>query len=130
MLAIPLIFTDSTDQIFGAAADKALTHANATTAFNHCWTAVAAKPNVTAITQIATIGGFAASINTCLKHAIDGYSFWGITIISKVGQDWGFATFAAAMGSLAVSETGTLSQFADITGTIAGSTGAKGLNLA
>jgi len=60
---------------------------NAPTASNHCWTAVHGRPDA-ADTKRAALAGFAASIVSCLKHAVDGYSFWGVTIIVKVGKTW------------------------------------------
>lgn len=84
----PLNTNGAGDEPFGLTADMAdETVKNAPTAANHCWTAIGADP-AAIDTKRAVLGGYVASINTCLKHAIDGYSFWGITIIAKVGKDW------------------------------------------
>jgi len=68
---------------------------------NHCWTAVQALPNATALLRVA-IGGYTGSITTCLKHAVDGYSFWGANIMAKIGStSWAHGTnnFLAAAGA-------------------------------
>lgn len=77
---------------------------NAPTAMNHCWTAVHGHPN--AVTAMrAVIGGYIGSITTCLKHAVDGYSFWGANIIAKVGKDWVGTAFDANNSNYVVAET-------------------------
>jgi len=101
---------------------------NGPTATNHCWTAVAARPDATATTR-AVIGGFVGSINTCLKHAVDGYSFWGASILAKVGEDWAMTTFDATLSALAISELGAEANFNSQIGTLGGGGGA-GMNLA
>lgn len=70
-----------------AAASDAGMLANTSSAMNHCWTAVAARPDAADVTR-ATIAGYSGSITTCLKHAVDGYSFWGVMLMAKVGVDW------------------------------------------
>jgi len=50
----------------------------------------------------AMIGGYTMSITSCLKHAVDGYSFWGANVMAKVGKDWANTTFGTAFASLAV----------------------------
>lgn len=75
---------------------------------NHCWTAVQALPNATAPLRVA-IGGYTGSITTCLKHAVDGYSFWGANIMARIGStSWahGTANFVATAGSVAKSAAG------------------------
>jgi len=42
------------------------------------------------------IGGFVFSINTCLKHAVDGYSFWGTVMVARIGKTHTSTGFAAA----------------------------------
>jgi len=92
--------------IFAATVSDSVAIVNGPTTSNHCWTAVAARPDAIA-TKRAAIAGYVGSITTCLKHAIDGYSFWGATVIARVGEDWAEGNFAAADAALAVSETGT-----------------------
>jgi len=80
--------TQSTNNfVYASDAANAGSIANGVTAANHCWTAVHARPDAVAAKR-AAIGGFAGSITTCLKHAVDGYSFWGVTLIAKVGVTW------------------------------------------
>ena len=62
---------------------------NAQRVSNHCWTAVSALPTQATDDWKAHIGGYSGSITSCLKHAVDGYSFWGATIMARVGKDWG-----------------------------------------
>jgi len=79
-----------------------LTSAQFTT--NHCWTAVqaAAFNNAVSTDNRAAIGGYSGSITTCLKHAVDGYSFWGATIVAKVGgDDWSASKFVSLTSSTA-----------------------------
>lgn len=45
------------------------------------------------------------SITTCLKHAIDGYSFWGANIIAKVGESWEVDKFTDTFASMVLTET-------------------------
>lgn len=73
--------------------------ANAVTASNHCWTAAIGHPAATG-TLRAVIGGYIGSITTCVKHAVDGYSFWGAILLAKVGKDWVAANFATASSML------------------------------
>jgi len=77
---------------------------NGPSASNHCWTAVDANPQADANNRVV-IAGFVGSITTCLKHAIDGYSFWGTAIIARLGADWAAGSFDDASSSLAVTET-------------------------
>jgi hypothetical protein len=76
--------------VFATGVDDAKYLANAPTAANHCWTAIHAKPAATD-TERALIGGYAMSITSCVKHAVDGYSFWGAIVIAMVGKDWAVA---------------------------------------
>lgn len=92
--------------VFAAGADDAVAIVNGPTTSNHCWTAVAARPDAVDAKR-AAIAGYVGSITTCLKHAIDGYSFWGATVIARVGKDWAEGNFTATDAALAVSETGT-----------------------
>lgn len=69
---------------------------------NHCWTAVqgASFGNAEAVKNRAALGGYSGSITTCLKHAVDGYSFWGATIVAKVGGlDWSAIKFLDTGGA-------------------------------
>lgn len=87
--------------------DNVLALANGMTATNHCWTAVQ-SPAATTDALRAVIGGYAGSITTCLKHAVDGYSFWGAILMAKVGRDWtASATGVDAKSNQAKTETAT-----------------------
>lgn len=71
------------------------------------------------------------SITTCLKHAIDGYSFWGANIIAKVGESWEVDKFTDTFASMVLTETyasDDASQLQSQIGT--NGAGAAGLNLA
>jgi len=86
--------------VYAAGNERYLTAAQFTS--NHCWTAVQALPNATAAFRVA-IGGYTGSITTCLKHAVDGYSFWGANIMARIGgATWVAATFVATAGSTKV----------------------------
>jgi len=100
-----LVANLGTDLVWNDAESDAVTLLNGPTATNHCWTAVAARPEATATTR-AVIGGFSGSINTCLKHAVDGYSFWGASILAKVGEDWVSTEFTDNNSALVLSELG------------------------
>lgn len=77
---------------------------NPSFAANHCWTAVAARPDATDTKRVA-IAGYLGSITTCAMHAIDGYSFWGVTLIAKLGKDWTNSTqFGTANAVFPVTE--------------------------
>jgi len=89
--------------LFAATANDAVTIVNGPTTSNHCWTAVAARPDAVDAKR-AAIAGYIGSITTCLKHAIDGYSFWGVTLIARVGKDWVDTAFATADASLAIAQ--------------------------
>lgn len=95
----------STDLVWADGESDAVTIVNGPTATNHCWTAVAARPDAIA-TKRAVIGGFSGSINTCLKHAVDGYSFWGASILAKVGEDWAGSELTDNNAALVLSELG------------------------
>lgn len=82
-----LPINDANNVVFATGVDDAAYLANAPTAANHCWTAIHAKPGATDVER-ALIGGYAMSITSCVKHAVDGYSFWGAIIIAMVGKDW------------------------------------------
>jgi len=101
---------------------------NAPTASNHCWTAVHAHPGATD-TKRVVIGGYAGSITSCLKHAVDGYSFWGAIIIAKLGKTWIVASFTKADSMEFVEELAALGQLGSQIGTLGGG-GQAGLNLA
>jgi len=79
---------------------------NTMTATNHCWTAVGAMPKADE-TKRAAIAGYSGSITTCLKHAVDGYSFWGAIIMARVGVDWSSAEFTTVNAAAVVAETYT-----------------------
>lgn len=66
----------------------------------------------------AVIGGYTGSITTCLKHAVDGYSFWGAIIMAKVSSSWAASEFATANGNMVVTETGAAAQLVSADGTI------------
>jgi hypothetical protein len=88
-------------------------------------------------TKRVLIGGYTGSITTCLKHAIDGYSFWGAVVMAKLGDDWGHATFDDAHGMALLTEVADIADLNKIIGA-ADATHAglgvgsltKGLNLA
>lgn len=62
---------------------------------NHCWTAVQALGDATDTLRVS-VGGYTGSITTCLKHAVDGYSFWGANLMARIGGvTWAAATFVA-----------------------------------
>lgn len=46
------------------------------------------------VTGIA-VGGFTGSIHTCVDHAIDGWSQWGIPMVFKVGDSANAIPFSA-----------------------------------
>lgn len=96
----------ATDFIFCTDAGKCnLWYLNGSTTYNACWTAIHARPTAVDADR-AAIGGYVGSITSCVKHAVDGYSFWGVTIIAAVGKAWSGATnFTAALTSNAISET-------------------------
>lgn len=75
---------------FFTSASNANALLNGVTATHHCWTAVVGYP-VATDTLRAVLGGYTGSITTCLKHAVDGYSFWGANVLAKVGKDWAAA---------------------------------------
>jgi len=86
---------------FFTAASNVKALLNGATATNHCWTAIRGRPDATDPKR-AAIGGYTGSITTCLKHAVDGYSFWGATIIAKVGKTWIASTFTTENSALFV----------------------------
>jgi len=90
------------DFVYASDAGNAGSIANGVTAANHCWTAVHARPDA-ADTKRVAIGGYAGSITTCLKHAVDGYSFWGVTLMVKLGKDWVKTAIATTDVSLPLS---------------------------
>lgn len=89
--------------LFADTVSDSTTIVNGPTTSNHCWTAVAARPDAVTAKR-AAIAGYIGSITTCLKHAIDGYSFWGVTLIARVGENWVDTAFATADASLSVSQ--------------------------
>jgi len=78
---------------------------NTMLATNHCWTAIAALPNASAVNKRAVIAGYSGSHTSCVKHAVDGYSFWGAIIMARVGIDWSAGAFVDADAALTVEET-------------------------
>jgi len=78
---------------------------NTSLATNHCWTAIAALPNASAVNKRAVIAGYSGSHTSCVKHAVDGYSFWGAIIMARVGIDWSAGEFVANEVALTVEET-------------------------
>jgi len=90
------------DFVYASDADNAASVANGVYAANHCWTAVHARPDAVDAKRVA-IGGYAGSITTCLKHAVDGYSFWGVTLMVKLGITWAFDQIATTDVSLPLS---------------------------
>lgn len=100
-----LVATQNTagEFIWAEAANTATTKPvlNTTTSTNHCWTAVGAMPSAQDATR-AVIAGYSGSITTCLKHAVDGYSFWGAILMARVGVDWTADTAFVTANSAAV----------------------------
>lgn len=93
---------------------------------NHCWTAVNALSNST-VAKRQTVGGFTGSVTSCLKHAIDGYSFWGGILIATIGSSFVAASFTIAAGGPSIKALGTIIN--DNKGTH-GAAGMNGLNFA
>lgn len=52
---------------------------------NHCWTAVQGRFDAESGKR-AAVGGIIASVNNCVKIAVDGYSLSGAMIIGKVAD--------------------------------------------
>ena len=103
--SLPAI-SSGTDKVFSTNETSANTLALSTAQFttNHCWTAVqgASFNNAEKDKNRAALGGYSGSITTCLKHAVDGYSFWGATIVAKVGGvDWSAIKFLQTGGAAA-----------------------------
>jgi hypothetical protein len=95
------VVNGGTELTFFSTASNANAILNGVTATHHCWTAIVGYPAATD-TLRAVLGGYTGSITTCLKHAVDGYSFWGANVLAKVGKTWAATEFVTANAMLFV----------------------------
>lgn len=113
--SIPLLNAANENVLF-TAVDNVLALSTGTHATNHCWTAVhTVGPDATTAKRVL-IGGYTGSITTCLKHAIDGYSFWGAVVMAKLGDDWAHGSFTDTNGMALLTEVADIPDLNKIIG--------------
>lgn len=106
ILAMENIYKATTNASWFTAANAAST-SNLELAMNHCWTAVQAHSHHTGTAKRSTVAGFSGGAAGCLKHAIDGFSFWGGVLIATIGDSFIAASFALA-NAPAISAVGAI----------------------
>ena len=129
--SIPLLNAANENVLF-TTVDNVLALSTGTHATNHCWTAVhTVGPDATTAKRVL-IGGYTGSITTCLKHAIDGYSFWGAVVMARLGGDWVASGIDANAGMTLVTEAANIADLTKVIGAAPLGVGSitAGLNLA